>query len=57
MDTSTYAGYSDKRLAEMHSYWMSIVRAAKNPAQRERANTGAAAAAAELRKRAALKAS
>lgn len=47
-----YAGYSDARLKDTHGYWMSIIRATKNPAQRERADRGAAAVAAEMRKRA-----
>lgn len=50
--SSPYAGYSDARLRDTHGYWMSIVRAAKNPAQRERADRGCAAVAAEMRKRA-----
>ncbi len=49
---SPYAGYSDARLKDTHSYWMSIIRAAKNPAQRQRADRGCAAVAAEMRKRA-----
>ena len=55
MDANTYANYTDKRLAEMHAYWMSIIRAAKNPEQRERANKGAACAATEMRRRAGIK--
>jgi hypothetical protein len=55
MNSDTYANYTDTRLKEMHGYWMSICRAAKNPAQRSRAEAGAAAAATEIRKRAELK--
>lgn len=51
ISTSPYAGYSDARLKDTHGYWMSIIRAAKNPAQRERADRGCAAVAAEMRKR------
>ena len=53
-NASPYAGCSDSRLKETHGYWMSIIRAAKNPAQRERADRNCAAVATEMRKRAAL---
>lgn len=44
--------YSRARLRELHAYWMSIERAAKNPAQRERADRNLVAIATELRARA-----
>jgi hypothetical protein len=49
--TGAYDGYSDARLKETHGYWMSIIRAAKNPAQRDRADRNCAEVAAEMRKR------
>jgi len=50
-----YAGYTDARLADTHAFWMGVYRAAKNPAQRARADRGASLAAAEIRFRAATR--
>lgn len=56
MNADTYRNYDDKRLADMHVYWESIIRAAKNPAQRARAEAGSIAVATEIRRRRAQKA-
>ncbi len=54
MSPDTYSKYSDKQLSETYSVWMSVYLGAKSPAQRARAERGAAVAAAEMRKRAGL---
>lgn len=49
-----YVDYSDKQLVDTHTFWMGVYRAAKNPAQRARADRGATRAATLIRARAAL---